>query len=103
MVRFVWYKALEEQAAGEVEGIASSCDISASGVGIITPRAIAHDTRVFLELGLPEGRHVSAVGRVVYCRALDDGRHRVGLTLEVVPPNDRQRLAALLRGRRAGP
>lgn len=98
VVSFVWYKLLPvDPATGErsFEGVARSCDISPSGVGMVIARPLDPGAWVFLELGLRVGR-VSVVGRVRHCHPMDGGLFRVGCALDVMPPNDRQAVAKLL-------
>ncbi|MBN2496115.1 MAG: PilZ domain-containing protein [Deltaproteobacteria bacterium] len=98
-VNFVWYSILDDESDGEElpsEGISKTCDISASGVGILVPRPLPVGKRIFLEVATKEF-NLSAVGRVVYSKASMEGYYRVGVQFMVIPPNDRLRLARHFR------
>jgi hypothetical protein len=96
--KFVWYCRVREagESSGPLEeGLAHACDISASGVGVVTSQPIAANARLFLEIAAKAGT-LSLVARVTHCRKESDGKFRLGLDLEVVPPNDRATLARIL-------
>jgi hypothetical protein len=90
LVRFVWYRPLDRDGAKR-EGVARSCDLSLSGIGIYTTRPLEPGTSVFVEIAAREF-NLSAVGEVAHCTAAGD-TFRVGIAFVVLPPNDR----ALLR------
>jgi hypothetical protein len=99
VVNFVWYRVLvdlEEKADDELCGIARSCDVSASGVGIFTPRPLPSGELIFLEIATRKGS-LSGVGTIVYSRQVERGLHRAGIRLEIVPPNDRPLWARILK------
>ncbi|MDH5673405.1 MAG: PilZ domain-containing protein [Myxococcales bacterium] len=101
-ITFAWYKCIAAAAADAdadadptLEGLARSCDISEQGVGLITARALPEGAAVFIEIASKVGG-LSLVARVKNCRTESDGRHRVGLSIEVVPPTDRGTLSKIL-------
>jgi len=99
VVNFVWYRVLvdlDAEADDDLCGIARSCDVSASGVGIYTPRALPAGELIFLEIATRKG-NLSGVGTIVYSRLVERGLHRVGIRLEIVPPNDRPLLARIIK------
>jgi len=99
VVNFVWYRVLvdlSEESDDALCGIARSCDVSESGVGIFTPRPLPDGELIFLEIATRKG-NLSSVGTIVYSRQVERGLHRVGIRLEIVPPNDRPILAKVLK------
>ena len=86
---FAWYKRIDDAAEASEEGVARSCDISETGVGIVTARALPVGAKVFLKI-IAAGASVSAIARVMHCRALENGNFRLGLEVFCVPPTDRQ-------------
>jgi hypothetical protein len=98
LVRFIWYKVIEEDpASGEEprEGISRMCDISKTGVGIQLTQPIAAGKRVFLEVSTTK-ENLSAVGQVAHSRPTAEGLFRVGIHFLAIPPNDRLALENLL-------
>ena len=99
VVNFVWYRVLidlGEEGDDALCGIARSCDVSASGVGIFTPRPLPDGELIFLEIATRKG-NLSGVGTIIYSRQVERGLHRVGIRLEIVPPNDRPLLGRILK------
>lgn len=92
MIRFVWYRVLVEDGPA-AEGVARSCDVSNSGIGIQTTREIPPGATLFVEIAAQDF-NLSAVGRVVHCAARGD-TYRVGIAFVVIPPNDRPLLRKL--------
>ena len=96
IISFIWFKSIPTSPdVASVEGIARTSDLSNAGLGIVTNQAIAIGTWLFVEIRTRRGS-ISAVACAMHERRMDDGRHRTGLSLVVVPPEDRQRLALLL-------
>ncbi len=97
-MNFIWYRVLQngEDGAceGPEEGVARSCDLSASGIGLVTPREIGKGSLLMLEVMTTAG-NLSAVGRVCHVRPAAEGCFRLGLELEAMPPNDRRLWAEL--------
>lgn len=91
VVGFAWFQVLGESEGG----LARSCDLSSSGLGLVTSRAIEPGLRVFLKL-MHRGRSVSVVGNVMHCRQ-EGALYRVGLQLEVVAPDDRTTIDWILQ------
>jgi hypothetical protein len=110
---FVWFSVIERPDSLEglgqesnvdtswsaparpIEGLAHSVDLSAQGLGFIASRPLPVGIRVFLEITSSRG-NISAVGRIQSC--ISKGNYfRVGISLEIVPPNDRPVLAALVK------
>jgi hypothetical protein len=91
MVTFAWYQVLPHPGSGQpgASGISQSCDVSETGIGLLTTRDLPHAARVFIELSTGLGG-LSAVAEVANCQRTSDGRYRVGLKLLVVPPSDRE-------------
>ncbi len=96
LATFVWYKIVgSSDGTDTCEGMARSCDASRSGIGLVTSRALPLGARLFVEIVVPEG-NLSVVGTIVHCSSQPDGLFRVGVRLEIVPPNDRQTLARMV-------
>lgn len=91
MVTFAWYQVLAEVGANESgpSGISQSCDVSETGIGLLTTRQLEPGARVFVELSTSLGS-LSAVAEVANCQRTSGDRYRVGLKLLVVPPSDRE-------------
>lgn len=91
LVTFAWYQIIREAGTDQPgeSGISQSCDVSESGVGLLTARPLEPGARVFLELSTSVGS-LSAVAEVANCNGTSDGRYRVGLRLLVIPPSDRE-------------
>jgi hypothetical protein len=90
-VNFVWYRAL---TTSEDEGVARSCDVSQSGIGIVTPRALEVGTLLMLEVVTSAG-NLSAVARVQHTRDSAGDCFRLGLEIVTMPPTDRSLWATL--------
>ena len=95
MVRLVWYKILEDGPEEEqggtgaaCEGISKMCDISASGMGLYVAEQLPIGRIIFTEVST-RSFTFSAVGRIVYSKAQEDGFFRIGINFLIVPPNDR--------------
>jgi len=90
-VNFVWYQVLSDEIGKEqskFEGIAKSCDISVSGVGLLVPNGLPVGRMVFIEIAT-KTFNMSAVGKIVYSNPTEGATQRVGIQFLVVPPNDR--------------
>ena len=85
-VNFIWYRVLGDHAD---EGVARSCDLSSTGIGVVTPRDLAVGTLLMLEVMTTAG-NLSAVAKVCHTRSAEGGCFRLGLELEAMPPNDRR-------------
>lgn len=113
-VRLAWFHRLDDATYEDVlpvdasddgadrgeeaptEGMARSCDISKSGVGLVLTRPLPVGERIFLELVCDDGS-VSLIGRVVHCSRRPDGFWRTGLDIEIVPPTDRLTLSRITK------
>jgi hypothetical protein len=98
LVSMAWYRTLPDRAEPAVEGVASSIDLSAGGIGIFTPRPLPVGVLLFLEVAFhrPGVGSVSLIGRIMHCGRTERGTYRVGIQIEVVPPNDRALLERLI-------
>jgi hypothetical protein len=97
-VKFAWFRRIDEttdEPSGAEEGIARSCDISETGVGLIVPAALPAGARVFVEIVTTAG-YLNFIGRVMHCRERDEGCFRVGIHMEIVPPTNRATLMKVL-------
>jgi hypothetical protein len=86
---FVWFKRIDDGANPSEEGVARSCDISETGVGLVTAKLLPAGAQLFLKL-VASGASVSVIARVTHCRPVDNGSFRLGLKIECIPPTDRQ-------------
>jgi hypothetical protein len=86
-VHFAWYKRIDDSALESEEGVARSCDVSGSGVGMITTRSLSAGSRLFIELIGRVGR-ISAIGTVVHCADVGNGCFRLGIRIDTLPPTD---------------
>ncbi len=87
-VNFAWYKRIDASGPDGEEGVAHSCDVSRTGAGLVAGRPLPAGARLFIELIIRGGR-VSMVATVMHCRELGNGRYRVGVEINVMPPMDR--------------
>ncbi len=96
IVKFIWYKILEElpDSTGD-EGIAYSCDLSRTGVGIYISRSLPINKKIFLEISLGD-QTLSGVGLIAYSKMGAEGKYRIGVRFLVLPPNDRILLKKVL-------
>ena len=94
LITFCWYSVVGESGSDH-EGLARSCDISKTGVGVVTSKAVPVGQYVFIEVATGAGQ-LSAIGKVMYCSPIDGGSYRVGLRLDIVPPTDMGILAAMV-------
>lgn len=97
-VKFAWYRRIDEGtevAPGAEEGIARSCDISETGVGLIVPSELPVGARVFVEIVTTAG-NLNFIGRVMHCRPRDEGCYRAGIHMEIVPPTNRTTLMRIM-------
>jgi len=91
----VSYRTLHEGKADPKTVAAKTLNLSASGLCLVSPRKIARDTHLAMELelhGHPEA--VVAVGRVVWCDAADEG-FRLGVCFTWLREEDRKALAVI--------
>ena len=88
-IAFAWYHLITDEVVSEEElhGLAHSCDVSREGLGLVASRSLPPHQKVFLKVVTSKGSF-SAVGRVANCTALDDGRYRIGVRFEILPPSD---------------
>jgi c-di-GMP-binding flagellar brake protein YcgR len=90
-VKFIWFKVLDPPEGLDPslrEGLAHSCDLSLTGIGIYGASALPIGTKVFLEISTPD-LQISAIGKIVYAQQkAGEGLYRIGVEFEVVPPND---------------
>jgi len=61
---------------------------SRTGAGLVAGRPLPAGARLFIELIIRGGR-VSMVATVMHCRELENGRYRIGVEINVMPPMDR--------------
>jgi hypothetical protein len=94
-ITFTWYKRVDDAAQPSEEGVARSCDISNTGAGMVTSRALPAGARVFVEVVSRVG-NLSALCRVMHCAPTHDGCFRVGLRIEFVPPTDQMTLQRIV-------
>jgi len=97
-VKFAWFRRIDEttsESSGAEEGIARSCDLSETGVGLIVPAALPVGARVFIEIVTTAG-NLNFIGRVMHCRERDEGCFRAGIHMEIVPPTNRATLMRIL-------
>lgn len=97
VISFIWYKLLDSDldamVSGEgiaqikTEGVAHSCDISRTGVGLYLAHPLPAEATVFIEVA-GKKLNLSAIGKVVYSKKEKKGYYRVGLEFVVIPPND---------------
>lgn len=99
--QLVWFKILEETAdrtGDSVEGVSRSCDISTSGLGLISSVPMPVGKNAFLEIPA-KGFKFSAMGTIVYSHRTEDDLHHVGIRFSVIPPNNRIDLDRLIESR----
>lgn len=107
MVSLVWFHSVVDPEGEDqvVEGIARSVDVSRRGLGLITTQPVPVGTLLFMEITLRRtsatgpGTHfaqVHCVGRAMHCSETEDGSHRVGIRVELVPPSERALLERIL-------
>ena len=99
---FIWYAVIGATKTDEGEGetedgnLATCVDLSATGVGFLSIRPMASGVRIFLVVAI-RGGELAAVGRVAHSRPLDDGRFRIGVRFEIIPPTHRPTLERLVK------
>jgi PilZ domain len=96
-VNFIWFQRIDRGVRGHERGIASTCDVADGGVGFVTTHTLPTGAQVFLVIVTPSGR-VSAIGTVAHCHDLPGGNHRVGVSVQIVPPTDRAMWATITKG-----
>ena len=78
------------------------CDLSETGIGLHLTQPLSVGELIFIEIA--SGKlNLSAVGRVIHQKATANGRYRIGVRFEVVPPNDRMALAKYFAKRDKAP
>jgi len=95
---FLWYKIIGEEAQeGDAEdgNLAACLDLSSSGVGFQSTRAMPAGAWIFLVVAT-RGGELAAVGKIAHCRAMNDGQFRVGVRFEIIAPTHRPILERLV-------
>jgi hypothetical protein len=88
----VAYREIQGGKAAEKTTAARTINLSASGLCLVTPRPVAPDTHLALEVGLEgEPSPVVAVGRVVWCDP-DADHFRIGICFTWLREEDREAL-----------
>jgi len=107
LASLAWFRTIEVPGLPQseiVEGVARSIDISRGGFGLVTTQPIPKGALLFLELTLRRaaraGERTQAtlhcIARVMHCGAIEEGGHRVGIRVELVPPGERALLEWLV-------
>jgi c-di-GMP-binding flagellar brake protein YcgR len=91
LLKLAWFCTVDTEAANKAEGLAQSCDVSLSGVGMRVAQTVRVGTRVFIEI-VSRDLCLSALGVVMRSIAVENGQTLLGIQFEVVPPNDRMSL-----------
>lgn len=86
-INFAWYKRIDDGAQEQEEGVARSCDVSESGVGMVVTCRLPSAARLFLEL-ISRAGSISAVGTVMHCADVGNGCFRIGIRVDSIPPTD---------------
>lgn len=86
-INFGWYKRIDSGARDAEQGVARSCDVSDSGVGMILTRPLPKAAQLFLEL-IGRAGSISAIGTVMHCADVGNGCFRVGIRIDSIPPTD---------------
>lgn len=94
-ITFAWYRRIDDAAVASEQGVARSCDVSDTGAGLVTSRALPPGARLFLEVTSRVG-NLSAIAVVAHCAPTQDGCFRVGLRIEFVPPTDQMTLLRIV-------
>ncbi len=90
----VWYHVLDNDATDLHEGIGAGFDVSRSGFGITTSRAVPLGARVFVHLRCREFE-LTVVAQVMRVRMIDATQCEAGLQILVAPPDQRALLNRL--------
>jgi hypothetical protein len=98
VVTFAWYCVIGDcnPESSPCEGIARTINLSAEGVGLYTPHPVTPGTYIFIELTTSTGA-ISLVGQAPYARKLSDDYYQVGVSIKIIPPNDRGAFEAMLK------
>lgn len=96
LVTLAWYCQIGGDPNAPHEGVAHSCDISESGLGMVTSRPFGTGTKLFFVLSTVSGE-LAGVGTVAYCTDAEGGCFRLGVSVDVVPPTRRPLFNQLLR------
>jgi hypothetical protein len=93
-INFVWYRVIgirADEDQNPVEGLAKSCNISETGLGLLVPIPLPVDEKIFVEIAI-KNFNLSAVGRIVFSIPIEGNYQQVGIQFLAVPPNDRMLL-----------
>jgi hypothetical protein len=89
--RFAWYQTIELDGAPSLEGLSHIVDIARAGIGLVAQQFIETGKLMLVKIVFEElQHHLSAVGRVKYCRGAEMGTYAVGIEFVVLPPDSRQ-------------
>lgn len=91
----VLFRPIEESEGGPGPVEAETVNMSASGLCLVSPRALSAETHLALELGLKDrAEAVVAIGRVVWCDR-DGEKFRVGICFTWLREEDRAALKVI--------